>query len=95
MHQSVKILVSLMQFPALTDPQVPDEILSPKLVNWRQILGCGDPTKSLPHGEKCQWWLIFSAWRYFALIVLLIICKAAFCAWASVFPSVKQRGCIR
>ena len=33
MHQSVTILVSLMQFPARADPQVPDKILSPKLVN--------------------------------------------------------------
>ena len=32
-HQSVKILASLMQFPALTDPQGSDEILSPKQVN--------------------------------------------------------------
>lgn len=58
-HQSVTILVSLMQFPARADPQVPDKILSPKLVNWRRLLGSGDPTKSLPPDEKCQGLLLF------------------------------------
>ena len=68
------------------------------LLNWEtedRSWAVGTPPNHCHMVRNASDCSFFSAGCYLVLIVLLIIWKAAFCAWASVFPPVKWRGCIR